>query len=129
MASKHGMTNLSELSRLAFSMTPISNTERKRRQNNRLRASAQRQSTARAKARTPSPPKNKGSPSKKKASPAKNKGRNASPSKVKIGARVRLPVVITHPSGRVEVLFRTTKKFYPPNAKKPHGYNLGKPMN
>ena len=70
-----GITNLSNLKKLAFALPPISNAERARRRNNRLRAAAQRQSAVRAAAKrnnTPSPTKaNAKSP---------NKPKNKSPS-------------------------------------------------
>ena len=114
-----GITNLSNLSKLAFALTPISSAERARRRNNRLRAASQRQSSVRATAKrnkTLSPPKRKNSP----------KRNTPSPPKMKIGARAQLPVVITYPNGRVKVLFRTTKKYYAPNASKQYGFNFSR---
>lgn len=66
MKKATGVTNLSNLSKLAFAMAPISNAERSRRRNNRLRQAAQRQSSARAavkRTKTPSPPKRNKTPS------------------------------------------------------------------
>ena len=83
---------------------------REARQNAALRASVKSQSAKRANARAASPPKRK----------------SPSPPKMTIGARVQLPILITHPNGRTEVKFRTTRKYYAPNASKPYGYNLGK---
>lgn len=125
MKKAAGITNLSNLSKLAFGMAPISNAERGRRRNNRLRQAAARQSAARAAAKrnkTPSPPKRRN----KTPSPPKRRNRTPSPPKLTVGAQAQLPVIITHPNGRVEVLFRTTKGYYAPNASKQYGYNLSK---
>ena len=135
MKKAAGITNLSNLSKLAFGMAPISNAERGRRRNNRLRQAAARQSAARAAAKrnkTPSPPKRRNktpSPPKRRnktPSPPKRRNRTPSPPKLTVGAQAQLPVIITHPNGRVEVLFRTTKGYYAPNASKQYGYNLSK---
>jgi len=112
---------------LSRSLTALSNAAfANARRNAALRAAVKSQSAKRANARTPSPPKRKArtpSPPKRKSpSPPKRK----SPPKLTIGARVQLPILITHPNGRIEVKFRTTRKYYAPNASKPYGYNLSK---
>jgi hypothetical protein len=113
---KEGNTTLAALSNAAF---------RNARRNAAVRAAVARQSEARAVARRPSPPK----PKARTPSPPKRKSPNSpkrkSP-KMTIGARVQLPVVITHPKGRIEVKFRTTKGYYAPNASKQYGYNLSR---
>ena len=113
--------SLAALSNAAFSNA---------RRNAALRAAVRNQSARRANARVPSPPKRKSpSPPKAKArTPSPPKRKSPSPPKMTIGARVQLPVVITHPNGRIEVKFRTTRGYYTPNKNKPYGYNLSKRM-
>lgn len=70
-----GLTNLKELSKLAFSLPPISKEEANRRRAarqhaNRLRQAALRQSEQRAAARSPSSTKRGNSPGKKNKSPS-----------------------------------------------------------
>jgi hypothetical protein len=115
-----GVTNLSNLSKLAFALPPISSAERARRRNNRLRAAAQRQSSVRASAKrnkTPSPPKRKNSPK-----------RNKTPSpRVTIGARVPIARrVVTLPNGTKQTQYFITNEYYlvGPNGR----YNFTKPV-
>lgn len=114
---------------LSSAITALRNSMlREARQNAALRASVKSQSAKRANARAASPPKRKArtpSPPKRK-SPSPPKRKSPSPPKMTIGARVQLPIIITHPNGRIEVMFRTTRKYYAPNASKPYGYNLSK---
>jgi hypothetical protein len=104
---------------LSSAITALRNSMLKEaRQNAALRASVKSQSAKRANARAPSPLKRK--------SPSPPKRKSPSPPKMTIGARVHLPILITHPNGRIEVKFRTTRKYYAPNASKQYGYNLSK---
>jgi hypothetical protein len=99
---------------------------REARQNAALRASVKSQSAKRANTRAASPPKRKSPSPPKRKSPSPPKRKSPSPPKMAIGARVQLPILITHPNGRIEVKFRTTRKYYAPNSSKPYGYNLSK---
>jgi hypothetical protein len=106
----------------ALSKTAFNNARR----NAALRRAAANASARRANARAPSPPKRKSPSPPKRKSPSPPKRKSPSPPKLAIGARVQLPVVITHPNGRIEVKFRTTRGYYAPNKSKPYGYNLSK---
>jgi hypothetical protein len=106
---------------LSSAITALRNSMlREARQNAALRVSVKSQSAKRANARAASPPKRKA------RTPSPPKRKNPSPPKMTIGARVQLPIIITHPNGRIEVKFRTTRKYYAPNASKQYGYNLSK---
>jgi hypothetical protein len=112
---------------LSSAITALRNSMLKEaRQNAALRASVKSQSAKRANARAPSPPKRKSPSPPKRKSPSPPKRKSPSPPKMTIGARVQLPILITHPNGRIEVKFRTTRKYYAPNASKQYGYNLSK---